>query len=34
MLGSLCEEALKPPFEADIIWQLWKEMHQIIEYIL
>ena len=33
MLVSLCAETLKPVFEGDKIWQLWKEMHQFIECI-
>ena len=33
MLVSLCAETIKPVFEGDKIWQLWKEMHQFIECI-
>ena len=31
---SLCAETIKPVFEGDKIWQLWKEIHQFIKCIL
>ena len=31
MFVRLCAETIKPVSEGDKIWQLWKEMHQVIK---
>ena len=34
MLGSLCAETIQHVSEGDKKWQLWKEMHEFIKWIL